>query len=83
MATLDDAHQVRALDDDRESAVPKMRDDLRRALEQIQSSLDLAAATVETDASAALDDILAARLVVGTLLLRLDGAGLQAGDAQT
>ena len=48
--------------------------DIRSSLEQAQASLHAAAATVHRDADAALDDILAARLLVGIVLLALDAA---------
>lgn len=47
--------------------------DLHQALSQAQESLDAAAASVQIDADAALDDILAARLLVATILTQLDG----------
>jgi hypothetical protein len=43
------------------------------ALHRVQESLDAAAAGAHGDPDAVLDDILAARLLVGTVLLRLDG----------
>jgi hypothetical protein len=43
------------------------------ALRRAQASLDAAAEGAHGDPDAILDDILAARLLVGTVLLRLDG----------
>ena len=48
--------------------------DIRGSLEQAQASLHVAASTVHTDPDAALDDILAARLLVGIVLMALDAA---------
>jgi hypothetical protein len=45
---------------------------VRQVLRQVQVSLDAAAAHVRNDAEAALDDILASRLLTATLLLKLD-----------
>lgn len=46
---------------------------LRSTLEQARSALDAAVASVDTDPEAACDDIVAARLLVNTALLSLDG----------
>lgn len=46
--------------------------EVRQVLRQVQVSLDAAAAHVRSDAEAALDDILASRLLAATLLLKLD-----------
>jgi hypothetical protein len=48
--------------------------ELRDSLQQVRSSLDAAAGALPGDSDAALDDILAARLIVSTLMLQLDGA---------
>jgi len=53
--------------------------EIRRCLVQVQASLDAAAAAVETDPDAAVDDILAARLLVGTLLVKLAQATTERG----
>jgi len=52
--------------------LPGSRGDARRSLEQAQASLHAAAATVHSDPDAAMDDILAARLLVGLVLLSMD-----------
>jgi len=46
--------------------------EVRQVLRQVQVSLDAAAANVRDDTEAALDDILASRLLAATLLLKLD-----------
>jgi hypothetical protein len=45
--------------------------ELEEPLTAVQQSLDAAAVIVTSDAEAALDDILAARLIVATLLARI------------
>lgn len=42
------------------------------ALQRVQESLDAAVEGIEGDREAVLDDVLAARLLVGTVILRLD-----------
>jgi len=48
--------------------------DFRRGLRQIRTSLDAAVAAMERSDAAAIDDVLAARLLVSTLLVAL-GSG--------
>jgi hypothetical protein len=55
--------------------------EIRHVLRQVQASLDAAAARVREDAEAALDDILASRLLATTLLLKLDTSAASNTDA--
>ena len=56
--------------------------DMRGLLLQAQQSLQAAADVVHADPDAALDDILAARLLVGTMLLNLEPADLDGESAR-
>lgn len=50
---------------------------IRRSLEQARESLHAAAAAVHVDPDGALDDILAARLLVGIALMALGAPGVE------